>query len=166
MKEKMENHKGIKYYMQLPYSVLLRKVEDEGELFWIAEVPELPGCKSHGATPEEAVQSLEEAKKDWILDSLQMGEEVPVPVERDRYSGKTLLRMSPSLHCALSLMADTEKLSLNQLIVTVLAKEVGKSSVLSRVEQKVDNLLDRINDVLEGRTAASPTFVSGRNRGN
>ena len=59
MKEKVENHKGIKYYMQLPYSVLLRKVEDEGELFWIAEVPELPGCKSHGATPEEAVQSLE-----------------------------------------------------------------------------------------------------------
>src|SRR3972149_6167049 len=141
--------------MQLPYSILIHEVEDEGKKYWIAEVPELPGCRSHGSTVEEAVRSVEEAKKDWILDSLEEGETVPVPVERDKFSGKTLLRMSRSLHRALSLMAESENLSLNQLLVTILAKEVGKFSVLNRVDKKMDNLLDRINDVIEEQRTPS-----------
>lgn len=149
MKGRVKEQKGIEYYMQLPYSILLHEIEDEGEKYWIAEIPELPGCKSHGSTVEQAVMSVEEAKKDWIIDSLEEGEEVPVPIERDRFSGKTLVRMSRSLHRALSLMAETEKLSLNQLIVTILAKEVGRLAVLNRAEEKLDKLLDKINDVLE-----------------
>jgi len=149
MKRRVKEQKGIEYYMQLPYSILLHQVEDEGKKYWIAEVPELPGCKSHGSTVEEAVKSVEEAKKDWITDSLEEGEGIPVPIEIGRYSGKILVRMSRSLHRALSLIAESEKLSLNQLIVTILAKEVGRLSVLNRVEEKIDGLLDRINDVLE-----------------
>lgn len=149
MKGRVKEQKGIEYYTQLPYSILLHQVEDEGKKYWIAEVPELPGCKSHGSTVEEAVKSVEEAKKDWITDSLEEGESIPVPIEIDRYSGKILVRMSRSLHRALSLIAEAEKLSLNQLIVTILAKEVGRLSVLNRVEEKIDGLLDRINDVLE-----------------
>ena len=147
--------RGIDSYMQLQYSILLHQLEDEGKLYWIAEVPELPGCKSHGSTVEDAVNSLEEAKKDWILDSLDKGEEVPVPVERDRFSGKTILRMSRSLHRSLSAMAEAEKLSLNQLMVTILAKEVGRLSVLTRFEKKLDTLLDKVNNVLEERTPES-----------
>ena len=149
MKGGIKEQKGIEYYMQLPYSILLQEVEDEGEKYWIAEIPELPGCKSHGSTVEDAVKSVEEAKKDWILDSLKQREEVPTPVERDRYSGKTLVRMSRSLHRSLALMADAEKLSLNQLIVTMLAKEAGRLNVLNRVEDKVDSLLQKIDHVLE-----------------
>lgn len=155
MKRRVKGQKGIEYYMQLPYSILLHEVDDDAERYWIAEVPELPGCKSHGSTVEEAVKSVEEAKKDWILDSLEKGEEVPIPVERERYSGKTLLRMSRSLHRALSLMAEAEKLSLNQLIVTILAKEIGGFSVLSHAEEKIDNLLGRISDVLEEARSTS-----------
>ena len=149
MKGRVKEQKGIEYYMQLPYSILLHEIEDEGEKYWIAEVPELPGCKSHGSTIDEAVKNVEEAKKDWILDSLEDGDEIPTPIERDRFSGKALVRMSRSLHRALSLMAESEKLSFNQLIVTILAKEVGRLGVLNRVEEKLDNLLDRVNDVLE-----------------
>lgn len=150
MKGRVKEQKGIEYYMQLPYSILLHQVEDEGEKYWIAEIPELPGCKSHGSTVEEAVKSVEEAKKDWITDSLEEREEIPIPVERDRYRGRILVRMSRSLHHALSSMAESEKLSLNQLIVTILAKEVGRLSVLNRVEDKVDRLLDKMSDIFEG----------------
>jgi len=155
VKGKIKEQEGIEYYMQLPYSILLHEVVDDGEKYWIAEVPELPGCKSHGSSVEEAVKSVEEAKKDWILDSLEKDEEVPVPVERDKYSGKILVRMSRSLHRSLSLMADAERLSLNQLIVTILAKEVGRLSVLNRVEQKIDNMLGNINDVIQERRELS-----------
>ena len=149
MKGTVKEQKGIEYYMQLPYSILLHEIEDEGKSYWIAEFPELPGCTSHGSTVEEAVSNAEEAKKDWILDSLEEGDEIPTPIERDRFSGKILVRMSRSLHRALSLMAEFENLSLNQLIVTILAKEVGRLGVLNRVDEKLDKLLDRVNDLLE-----------------
>jgi antitoxin HicB len=145
----------IEYYMHLPYSILLHEVEDNGEKYWIADIPELPGCRSHGSSVEGAVKSVGEAKKDWILDSLEQGEEVPVPVERDKFSGKTMLRMSRSLHRSLSLMAESEKLSLNQLIVTILATEVGRFNVLNRLENKIDNLLNRIDDVLDDQSRLS-----------
>ena len=159
MKGRVEGQKGIEYYMQLPYSILLHEVEDDGERYWIAEVPELPGCKSHGSSVEEAVKSVEEAKKDWILDSLEEGKEAPVPVEKGRYSGKILVRMSRSLHRSLSLMAEAEKLSLNQLIVTMLAQEVGRFNALNRVEQKLDDTLDKINDVMEQRRESYSKFL-------
>jgi len=149
VKGRVKEQKVIEYYMQLPYSILLHEIEDEGKRYWIAEFPELPGCTSHGSTVDEAVNNAQEAKKDWILDSLEEGDEIPTPIERDRFSGKILVRMSRSLHRALSLMADSENLSLNQLIVTILAKEVGRLGVLNRVDEKLDKLLDRVNDLLE-----------------
>ena len=162
MKRRVKEQRGIEYYMQLPYSILLHEVDEEGEKYWIAEVPELPGCKSHGSSIEEAVKSVEEAKKDWILDSLKSGEEVPTPVERDRYSGKMLVRMSRSLHRSLALIAEAEKLSLNQLIVTMLAKEAGRLSVLNRVEDRVDNLLQKIDHILEEESVSIPLSKSIR----
>jgi antitoxin HicB len=162
VKGRLKEQKGIEYYMGLPYSILLHEVEDESEKYWIAEVPELPGCKSHGSTVEEAVNSVKEAKKDWILNSLKSEEEVPIPIERDKYSGKLLVRMSHSLHKSLAVMADAEKLSLNQLIVTILAKEVGRLNVLNRVEDKVDSLLKKIDQVLEKEGMRMPFLNSIR----
>jgi predicted HicB family RNase H-like nuclease len=157
--------KGIEYYMNLPYSVLLHQVEEEDEKYWIAEIPELPGCRSHGSTVGEAISGVEEAKKDWILDSLETGEEIPIPTERDKYSGKTLLRMSHSLHRALALMADNEGVSLNQLVVTILAKEVGRIDTIDRVEGKIDRLAGKIDDVIEKeslRRSVSPLRIVAR----
>jgi len=149
VKGTVKEQKDIEYYMHLPYSILLHEIEDEGKRYWIAEFPELPGCTSHGSTVDEAVSNAKEAKKDWILDSLEEGDEIPTPIERDRFSGKTLVRMSRSLHRALSLMAESENLSLNQLIVTMLAKEVGRLGVLNRVEEKLDKLLDSLSEDME-----------------
>ncbi len=162
MKTRVKEQKGIEYYMDLPYSILLHEVDEEGEKYWITELPELPGCKSHGSSVEEAVKSVEEAKKDWILDSLKSGEEVPTPIERDRYSGRMLIRMARSLHRSLALIAEAEKLSLNQLIVTMLAKEAGRLSVLNRVEDKVDNLLQKIDYILEEKDVNIPFSKSIR----
>lgn len=159
MERGIKDKERIEYYMQLPYSILLHEVEDEDEKYWIAEVTELPGCRSHGTTVEEAVRSVEEAKRDWILDSLERSEEVPVPAQREKYSGKTVVRMSRSLHRSLALIADAEGLSLNQLITTILAKEVGRLNVLNRVEEKVDNALEKINDVIEERKEPSSRFI-------
>jgi predicted RNase H-like HicB family nuclease len=68
--------KHLKDYLELPYSVLLRK-DSEGD--FVARIEELPGCAAHGRTSSQALARLEEAKQLWISDCLQSGDPVPVP---------------------------------------------------------------------------------------
>lgn len=48
----------------------------------IAEVPELPGCKTHGDTYEEALAMAQEAIQAWIDFALEDGTPVPEPKGR------------------------------------------------------------------------------------
>lgn len=48
----------------------------------IAEVPELPGCKTHGDTYEEALAMAQEAMQAWIEVAAEVGKPVPEPKGR------------------------------------------------------------------------------------
>ena len=50
-----------------------------GEGGWIAIVPELPGCKSDGDTPTEALSNAFDAIECWIEAAVEMGRAVPEP---------------------------------------------------------------------------------------
>ena len=39
---------------------------DEDDQVFVVTVPELPGCRTHGATYEEAVQQGQDAIESWI----------------------------------------------------------------------------------------------------
>ena len=49
---------------------------------FVVDVPELPGCIAHGATPAEAVASAAEAIDLWIEAARELGRPVPVPKGR------------------------------------------------------------------------------------
>ena len=53
---------------------------------FIVEVPELPGCMTHGDTYAEAVTRAEEAMQAWIETAQEDGEEVPQPRGRLIYA--------------------------------------------------------------------------------
>ncbi len=53
----------------------------EGEPVYVALVPEMPGCHTHGDTEEEAREWLESAKVDFIYFLLADGLDVPAPQE-------------------------------------------------------------------------------------
>ena len=61
----------------LHYSMLIQW-SDEDEAY-IVTVPELPGCKTHGSTHEEAVQQGKDAIETWILFLNDIGEAIPEP---------------------------------------------------------------------------------------
>ena len=46
---------------------------------WIAIVPELPGCKSDGETPQEALTNAFDAIECWIEGAAEMGRAIPAP---------------------------------------------------------------------------------------
>ena len=49
---------------------------------FIAEVPELPGCMTHGASREEALVNAEEAIQAWLATAREFGDPIPEPKGR------------------------------------------------------------------------------------
>ncbi|MCU0512508.1 MAG: type II toxin-antitoxin system HicB family antitoxin [Anaerolineae bacterium] len=48
-------------------------------VIYVAQHPELPGCKAQGATPVEAVNNLRDARIDYLYYLLEDGLAIPVP---------------------------------------------------------------------------------------
>lgn len=69
--------KNVDYYMRLSYPIEL--VYDPEENCWLARLPDLPGCVTDGADPNEAVRNMADAQYSWIDVCLEDGYEVPLP---------------------------------------------------------------------------------------
>ncbi len=46
---------------------------------YVVTVPELPGCRTHGRTYEEAVSQGQDAIISWLDDAKAMGDPIPPP---------------------------------------------------------------------------------------
>jgi predicted RNase H-like HicB family nuclease len=55
---------------------------DKRDKVYVAEVPELPGCLTHGRTRAEAVDAAEAAIDAWIRSAREDGLKIPSPVGR------------------------------------------------------------------------------------
>lgn len=131
--------KDAEYYLCLPYTVVMRRDED-GD--YVARIDELPGCATHGKSPKEALENLEEVKRAWIEDCLKQGDTIPEPVtEHALPSGKWLQRVPKTLHRNLIRLAKLENVSLNQLVTSVLSEASGarkaKAAVRPAPRQRV-----------------------------
>ncbi len=72
--------KRIEEYMNLNYSIeVVPDRTTDGLLCYRAYHPELPGCMSHGETPEEAIANLTEARKIYIKVLLEKNQSIPLP---------------------------------------------------------------------------------------
>jgi len=116
--------KNLEYYLKLDYEIKLRKIPEDEEGGWFAEILQLPGCMSDGKTPEEAIDNLDDAKKSWIETCLELGCTVPEPIT-DEFPGQLIVRIPKTLHRALAEIAKEEKVSLNQYINFQLSRVVG-----------------------------------------
>ncbi len=108
-------------YMALPYRIDVYWDED----YWAAELPDLPGCVAGADTWEELGAKIEDAKRTWFEATLELGREIPLP-RATNYSGELRVRLGRKLHAEAARVADRSGISLNTLIVTAVAKEVGR----------------------------------------
>ena len=119
----------VEDYLQRPYHIeIVRSESEDGDSGWVAEVKEFEGCIAQGRTRDELFENIERAMTAWIDDSLESGDPVPDPHEEPAYSGKVLVRMPPWLHGELASAAAREGVSLNQLVVSLLANRTGQLS--------------------------------------
>ena len=82
--------KDAEYYMSLSYPIQLVYDVEEGD--WEAQILDLPGCMSDGATPNEAVENVMDAQLSWIDVCIERGNEVPLPSTENTYVSTISLR--------------------------------------------------------------------------
>jgi antitoxin HicB len=116
--------KQLKYYMNLPYTMTIKYHPEQGG-YYVASYIELPDLSMTGSTPEEAVKELLAEKPEWFETCLKLDIPVPLPVEPQKYSGKIVLRIPPSLHESLIRIAELEGISLNQYMLATLSRALG-----------------------------------------
>ena len=59
------------------YSMLIQW--DPRDDIYVVTIPELPGCRTHGETYEEAIKNAIEVIELWIEDAQKAGEPIPQP---------------------------------------------------------------------------------------
>jgi predicted HicB family RNase H-like nuclease len=103
------------------YGIEVRRRTLDGEALFEARVRELPDLTEYADTAEGAYALAVDAIETSARMFAEEGRTLPPPAEPvDEWSGRVTLRVSKSLHRALSDAADVEGCSLNQHIVNVL----------------------------------------------
>ena len=109
-------------YLKRPYHVVLIS---DGEVGWIAQVEELPGCEVHAATADEAAHKIREAMESWIADAIEHRRAIPRPRRDPARGSRITLGVPESLRDALGQAAVREGLSLDVFTTIALAAAVG-----------------------------------------
>jgi len=111
----------MKITPQNRFEVRTLSIEEGGG--YLVTFPELPGCMSDGETIEEAIINASDAEKEWLLASKAWGKETNKP-------GRFVTRMPQWIYRSLQYNAEREGVSMNTLIVSMLARELGERSAL------------------------------------
>jgi antitoxin HicB len=72
---------------RLEYPIVVEPLPIEEGGGFLATAPDLPGCMSDGATPEEAVSNIQDAIIAWIEAARDLGHAVPKPSRRAALAG-------------------------------------------------------------------------------
>lgn len=94
--------------------------------------PDLPGCVSDGETEAEAVENGRDAFIAVVSALADMGRDIPAPsfspddATVPGASGKFVARVPKSIHAKLTTRAKVEGVSLNTLVLTLIAEGLGR----------------------------------------
>ena len=105
-------------------------VEDGGGFMFT--MPDIAGVMADGATMDEAIADGREAFESTVSALIDMGLDVPAPTLRGEdfapiaASGRFVSRVPRSMHAQLVARAKREGVSLNTLVLTLIAEGLGR----------------------------------------
>lgn len=115
------------------YPFTIRQLSPEEGGGYLIEFSDLPGCISDGDTIEEAIDNGYDAVKCWLEAAKASGRKIPKPNAFDNQSGKWVQRVPKSLHSRLVARARQEGVSLNTLIIALIAEALGRRSSIHQI---------------------------------
>ncbi len=108
------------------YPFTIRHLSDDDGGGFLIEYPDLPGCMSDGDSIEKAITNGRDAIQCWMAAANAAGRKIPKPGSLDQVSGKWVQRVPKSLHQRLTEQAQLEGVSLNTLVVSMIAESLGE----------------------------------------
>lgn len=108
----------------MKYKYKIDLVWDPDDKIYVAYVPELDGCVSHGDTPEAALRHVQSAIAGWIKTAKEFKMHIPEPLPQKKFSGTFNVRVPKDIHRGLALKAAELQVSLNHLVSQILGKAV------------------------------------------
>lgn len=116
--------------------IIFPYVNQDGSTTWVVEFPDLPGCNAVGPTEMDVLEESKTALRLWLDEYYAENGRYPDATHvQNSYSGKILVRIPKSLHKELVQLADLESVSLNTLIVSLLARHSAKKSLEKNIIQ-------------------------------
>jgi antitoxin HicB len=97
---------------------------------YVVTFPDLPGCMSDGDSIEDAIINAADAENEWLLAS----EEWDKTSEK---TGRFLARMPQWMYKGLQYSAQKEGVSMNTLLISLLAKNLGDLNKAERDRQPI-----------------------------
>ena len=133
---------------------------------YLIEFPDLPGCMSDGETIDEAIENGRDAVICWISAAKEIGRDIPQPGELDQQSGKWVQRVTKSMHLRLVEKAEEEGVSLNTLVITIIAQALGENNSPSYVKPRRKSVNPRRKDVRSRSKSTEKKPVKKRKKTN
>ena len=115
--------------MALEYPFITSVLPEAEGSGYLIEYPDLPGCMSDGETIQEAIEKGRGAVESWIETARAHGDEIPVPGSSSASSGRWVQCVPKSLHTRLVQWAEHEGVSLNILVISLLAEGLRRKDV-------------------------------------
>lgn len=109
---------------KVEYPFTIRRLSRNDGGGWLVEFPDLPGCVADGETVEEAVTNGKAAVRSWIATAKEFGDSIPA--SSAKMSGRWVQRVPKTLHDKLARRAAREGVSLNTLVVSLIAEGLGR----------------------------------------
>lgn len=125
----------MKQEKKLPYPFIMRHLSKDDGGGYLIEFPDLPGCTSDGDTIEETIENGCDAMKCWLSAAKETGRAIPQPGDFEQQSGKWVQRVPKSIHLRLVEKANAEGVSLNTLVISIIAEALGQNN-FSRKKQR------------------------------
>ncbi len=162
--------KDLNHYMKLPYRMEISVIPKEKGGGFEAAIPDLGryAFVGQGDSIEDAIQDLEETKKENFKNLLQKNVDIPEPDgTKKEYRGEFLIRMPKFLHKELAVAAQENGISLNQymnylLINNYRIAQIGELLYTS-FEKFMENVWSFPNPSIEAeRASLMPLIQKGR----
>lgn len=144
--------KNLEYYLGLKYDTIIHQEEFEGAVYYTVYCKELGkfSCYGTGSTIEEALQSFEETKKEFITYLYEEGSEIPEPSNIGKliedFSGVFNIRTSPVIHANLVYQAEEFGISMNLYVNQILSGVVEKRALESKTIEMLSQLKCQLED--------------------
>jgi antitoxin HicB len=109
---------------EYPFCIHPKTIEEGGG--YRIEFPDVPGCMSDGATHHDAITNGRDSLRSALTRLQESGEPIPQPGCPASTGAQWRQRAPKSLHSRLVARARQEGVSLNTLVITMIAEGLGK----------------------------------------